>query len=53
MTAEDYWEAGASGRRYSRQLVLDGLEKRFSFPTPTFGRRAIFTAADYRRIPIC
>jgi len=32
MTAEDYWETGASGRRYSRQAVLDGLEERFSAP---------------------
>jgi predicted RNase H-like HicB family nuclease len=30
MTAEDYWETGASGRRYSRPFVLDGLEERFS-----------------------
>lgn len=32
MTAEDYWETGASGRRYSRQAVLDGLEERFAAP---------------------
>ncbi len=32
MTAEDYWETGACGRRYSRQCVLDGLEERFSVP---------------------
>jgi hypothetical protein len=32
MTAEDYWETGASGRRYSRKTVLDGLEIRFSVP---------------------
>ena len=32
MTAEDYWETGASGRRYSRQAVLDMLEDRFSVP---------------------
>jgi hypothetical protein len=32
MTTEDYWETGASGRRYSRQSVLDELEKRFSVP---------------------
>jgi hypothetical protein len=32
MTAEDFWETGASGRRYSRQCVLDELEKRFSAP---------------------
>ena len=32
MTVEDYWETGASGRRYSRQAVLDELERRFSAP---------------------
>ena len=32
MTVEDYWETGASGRRYSRHAVLDGLEERFSVP---------------------
>ena len=32
MTAEDYWETGASGRRYSRKCVLDELEKRYSVP---------------------
>jgi hypothetical protein len=32
MTAEDYWETGASGRRYSRQSVLDILPERFSVP---------------------
>ena len=32
MTAEDFWETGASGRIYSRQLVLDVLEERFSAP---------------------
>jgi hypothetical protein len=32
MTAEDFWEIGASGRRYSRQFVLDELEKRFAAP---------------------
>jgi hypothetical protein len=29
MTTNDYWEVGASGRRYSRNYVLDMLEKRF------------------------
>jgi hypothetical protein len=28
MTAEDFWEVGASGRRYSRERVLDVLEDR-------------------------
>ena len=32
MTSEDFWETGASGRRYSRQFVLDELEKRFAAP---------------------
>ncbi len=32
MTADDYWETGASGRRYSRKSVLYGLEERFSAP---------------------
>ncbi len=29
MTTNDYWEVGASGRRYSRDYVLDLLEERF------------------------
>lgn len=29
MMVEDFWEVGASGRRYSRKFVLDELEKRF------------------------
>lgn len=29
MTTQDYWEVGASGRRYSRKYVLDMLEERF------------------------
>jgi len=32
MTVSDFWEVGASGRRYSRGLVLDELEKRYSDP---------------------
>jgi hypothetical protein len=32
MTVEDFWETGASGRRYSREFVLDELERRFSKP---------------------
>ena len=32
MTAEDFWEVGASGRRYSREFVLDGLEECHSKP---------------------
>ena len=29
MTTKNYWEVGASGRRYSRNYVLDLLEERF------------------------
>jgi hypothetical protein len=32
MMVEDYWETGASGRRYERAFVLDTLEVRFSAP---------------------
>jgi hypothetical protein len=32
MTVEDYWETGASGRRYSRKPILDELERRFAVP---------------------
>lgn len=32
MTVDDFWEVGASGRRYSRAAVLDTLEKRYAAP---------------------
>ncbi len=32
MTADDFWEVGASGRRYSRAFVLETLEQRFAAP---------------------
>lgn len=32
MTETDFWEVGASGRRYSRKYVLDTLEMRFAAP---------------------
>jgi hypothetical protein len=32
MTAPDFWEIGASGQRYSREHVLDTLEKRYAHP---------------------
>jgi len=41
MTEADFWEVGASGRRYSRQHVLDVLDTRRDSPEPdvweTFG----------------
>jgi hypothetical protein len=30
MTVPDFWEVGASGQRYSREVVLDELEGRFA-----------------------
>jgi hypothetical protein len=32
MTVPDFWEIGASGRRYNREYVLDELERRYSSP---------------------
>ena len=32
MMAADFWEVGASGRRYSREFVLEELERRYSGP---------------------
>jgi hypothetical protein len=32
MTEPDFWEVGASGRRYSREYVLDVLEERHRQP---------------------
>lgn len=30
MTADDFWETGASGRRYSRNFVIDTVVKRYA-----------------------
>jgi hypothetical protein len=32
MTEAAFWEVGASGRRYSRQYVLEELERRYASP---------------------
>ena len=34
MTVDDFWETGASGRRYAREFVLDVLEQRQAKPGP-------------------
>ncbi len=47
MMAEDFWEIGASGRRYSREFVLDELERRYAgdyddvWETSDFGCRRL------------
>jgi hypothetical protein len=30
LMAADYWETGASGRRYSREFVLDEMDRRYA-----------------------
>ncbi|WP_156782043.1 nuclear transport factor 2 family protein [Acidihalobacter aeolianus] len=30
MTESDFWEVGASGRRYSREYIIESLEKRYA-----------------------
>ncbi len=42
MTAEDFWETGASGRRYSRDFVLDELERRRENPPAD-----VWTTSDF------
>lgn len=34
MTAEDFWEIGASGRIYSRDFVISNLIERYKEPEP-------------------
>ncbi len=34
MTADDFWETGASGRRYAREFVFDVLAQRMAKPEP-------------------
>jgi hypothetical protein len=43
MTAEDFWEVGASGRRYSRKHVLDVLEERHKTPV-----EEVWDTTDFR-----
>ena len=40
MTDESFWEVGASGRRYSREFVLDELERRYQAGAPEEDLRA-------------
>lgn len=42
-TAPDYWEVGASGRRYSRAFILDGLERN----PPVDAAAAGWTCSDF------
>jgi hypothetical protein len=42
MMAEDFWETGASGQRYSREFVLEVLEQRFAKP-----QQDVWEASDF------
>jgi len=42
VTVDDFWETGASGRRYSRSFVLEELERRTAAPRP-----AAWPATDF------
>lgn len=47
MTAPEFWEVGASGRRYSRQFVLDVLEERYEKPM-----EAVWEIGDFHCLEI-
>jgi hypothetical protein len=47
MTAPTFWEVGASGRRFSRQFVLDVLEKRYENST-----EAVWEIGDFHCLEI-
>jgi hypothetical protein len=42
---DDYWEIGASGRRYERESILDELERRYA--TPQFLENDIWETSDF------
>lgn len=44
MTADDYWEVGASGRVYKRDFVLDEMAKLYAMPHD----EPILEAGDFR-----
>ncbi len=43
MTADDFWETGASGQQYTREFVLDVLEKRSADP-----QQEIWETSEFR-----
>lgn len=48
MTADDFWEIGASGQIYSREFVLDELDKRVKDPPPD-----VWEVSEFRCRPLC
>jgi hypothetical protein len=53
MIEQDFWEIGASGRRYSRQCVLDVLDARYSSPAEDEWQTVTFIAAGSPGMSIC
>ncbi len=49
MTAEDFWEVGASGRRYSREYVLQTVAARSEVPVEDHWRSADFHCRELAR----
>jgi hypothetical protein len=49
MTAEDFWEIGASGRRYSREYVFETLAARGEDPIEDRWRTADFHCRELAR----
>jgi len=47
MMAPDFWEIGASGRRYDRAYVLDELDRRYAVPSQEYWETSDF---DCRRL---
>ena len=46
MTTADFWEVGASGRRYSRKYVLDALEEQHRSPVEEFWETTDFRCQE-------
>ena len=46
MTDPSFWEVGASGRRYSRQYVIDTLIERYSTPHEDVWETSEFNCAE-------
>jgi hypothetical protein len=53
MMMADFWEVGASGRRYSRDYVLDTLEERYASQTLMSGKPGTSIANDWPQIFTC
>ena len=53
MTSTDFWEIGASGRRYSRDHVLHELEERYQNQVTDTWEPQTFVAEGWLKMFIC